>query len=58
VPILAIYRTATMEQALEDSPPQNEQERAALHQGYARGRAMSNEADILRGCAFAATLPP
>lgn len=40
VPVLAIYRTTTMEQALKDRPPSNDQERAALNQTDAFGRAM------------------
>lgn len=51
VPVLAIYRTMTMEQALEDFPPKNDQERAALNQAYARGRAMLSkwQRDLLAG---------
>lgn len=40
VPTLAIYRTTTLEQALADYAPQNEQQRAALIQGYASARAI------------------
>jgi hypothetical protein len=49
--VLAIYRTVTMEQALKDYPPKNDQERAALNQAYAAGRAMLNrwERDLIAG---------
>ena len=40
VPVLAIYRTTTFAMALEQFPPQNEQQRAALITGYAASRAM------------------
>jgi pimeloyl-ACP methyl ester carboxylesterase len=40
VPVLAIYRTDTMEQALRDYPPKNDQERAAFNRGFAGRRAM------------------
>ena len=40
VPVVAVYRTTTMEQALEQFPPKNEQERAALKEGYAVARGM------------------
>lgn len=40
VPVLAIYRTVTWEQALAQHPPQDERQRAALKQAYAAGRAM------------------
>ena len=40
VPVLAIYRTTTLAEALKDYDPQNEQQRAALIQGYASSRAM------------------
>jgi non-heme chloroperoxidase len=40
VPVLAIYRTDTMEQALRDYPPKNDQERAAFNRGLAVRRAM------------------
>ena len=51
VPILAIYRTVTMEQALKDYPPKNDQERAALNQAYAAGAAMLHkwQRDLLAG---------
>lgn len=51
VPVLAIYRTTTMEQALKEYPPQNENERAALNQGYASARAMLTkwQRDLLAG---------
>jgi hypothetical protein len=40
VPVLAIYRTTTLERTLEDYEHQNEQQLAALIQGYAGRRAM------------------
>lgn len=50
-PVLAIYRTTSMVDALKDYPPQNEHERAALTQGYARARAMLTkwQRDLLAG---------
>ncbi len=40
-----------MEQALQEYPPQNEKERAALNQGYARLRGMLAkwQSDVLAG---------
>jgi pimeloyl-ACP methyl ester carboxylesterase len=51
VPVLAIYRTVTMEQALKDYAPQNEKERAAVEERYAGGRAMLTrwQRDLLAG---------
>jgi pimeloyl-ACP methyl ester carboxylesterase len=51
LPVLAIYRTVTMEQALKDYPPSNEQQRAALNQAYANARAMLSrwQRDLLAG---------
>ena len=51
VPVLAIYRTITMEQALKDFPPRDSRERAALNQAYAAGRAMISkwQRDLLAG---------
>lgn len=51
VPVLAIYRTVSMEQALEAYPPKNELQRAALTQGYASARAMllKWQRDLLAG---------
>jgi hypothetical protein len=51
VPVLAIYRTMTMAQALEEYPPKNEQQRAALEQGYASALAMLSkwQRDLLAG---------
>ncbi len=51
VPVLAIYRSATMEQTLEEYPPKNDQERAAVKQGYAARRAILSkwERDLLAG---------
>jgi non-heme chloroperoxidase len=40
VPVLAVYRTTTLAQALEQFPPETEAQRAALITGYAAGRAM------------------
>jgi hypothetical protein len=40
VPVLAIYRTVTMEQALRQCPPTTDQEREALGQAYRSARAM------------------
>lgn len=40
VPVLAIYRTVRMEQALRDYPPKNDDERAAMKQAHAAGMAM------------------
>jgi pimeloyl-ACP methyl ester carboxylesterase len=40
VPVVAVYRTVTMEQALKEYPPRNERERDALNQAYRAGRAM------------------
>jgi non-heme chloroperoxidase len=40
VPVVAIYRTATMEQALREYPPKSEQERDTLNQAYLASRAM------------------
>jgi pimeloyl-ACP methyl ester carboxylesterase len=51
VPVVAVYRTMTMEQALEEYPPKNDQERAALNQGFQSGRAMLTkwQRDLLSG---------
>jgi non-heme chloroperoxidase len=51
VPVLAIYRTTTMEQALKEYPPQNDKERAALIRGYGSARAMLTkwQRDLLAG---------
>jgi pimeloyl-ACP methyl ester carboxylesterase len=51
VPVLAIYRTVTMEQVLKERPPRNDQERAALSQAYAAGRVMLSkwQRDLLTG---------
>jgi pimeloyl-ACP methyl ester carboxylesterase len=40
VPVLAIYRTTTLDEALKQFPPQNNEQRAALITGYAASRAM------------------
>jgi non-heme chloroperoxidase len=40
VPVLAIYRTTTLAQALEHFDPQTEEQRSALLIGYAASRAM------------------
>ncbi len=51
VPVLAIYRTTTMEQALADYPPKNDQERAAFNRAFAGRRAMLAkwQRDLLTG---------
>lgn len=51
VPVLAIYRTETMEQTLKDYPPMNEEQRAALNQSYAgkRARLSKWQRDLLAG---------
>ncbi len=51
VPVLAIYRSVTMEQVLNDYAPQNEKERAAVEERYAASRAMLTrwQRDLLTG---------
>ena len=51
VPVLAIYRTETLEQTLKDYPPINEEQRAALNQSYAgkRVRLSKWQRDLLAG---------
>jgi pimeloyl-ACP methyl ester carboxylesterase len=51
VPVLAIYRSFTMEQTLKDYPAKNDQERAAVEQGYAVRRAILSrwQRDLLTG---------
>ena len=51
VPVLAIYRTLTLAQTLEMYEPQNEEQRAALFQGYAMRRGMLEkwQADLRAG---------
>ena len=51
VPVMAIYRTVTMEQALKEFPPRDDLERANLNQLYASGRAMTSkwQRDLLAG---------
>lgn len=51
VPVLAIYRTTSWEQALVEWPPQNAAQQAALKQGYASQRAMLRkwQRDLLAG---------
>jgi len=51
VPVLAIYRSVTMEQTLRDYPPKNDQERAALKQAYTGRRAILSrwQRDLLAG---------
>ena len=51
VPVLAIYRTETLEQTLKDYPPINEEQRAALNQSYAgkRARLSKWQRDLLAG---------
>ena len=49
--MLAIYRSTTLAQAMDDYPPQNEEQFAALIQGYAGKRAMLEkwEGDLRAG---------
>ena len=51
VPVLAVYRTTTLAQALELSKPQNDHERALLFQLYAATRGMLEkwQADLRAG---------
>jgi pimeloyl-ACP methyl ester carboxylesterase len=51
VPVLAVYRTVALEQALKDFPPKDSQERTALNQAYTAGRAMLSkwQRDLLAG---------
>ena len=51
VPVLAIYRTTTRDQALKEYPPKNDQEGAAFEQAYAGARARLKkwQADLLAG---------
>jgi non-heme chloroperoxidase len=52
IPVLAIFRTAmSFEEVERDSPPRNEDERAALRAKYAFGRAMLSkwERDLRAG---------
>ena len=51
VPVLAIYRTETLAQTLEDYPPTNEEQRAAVNQSYAgkRARLAKWQRDLLTG---------
>ena len=51
VPVVAIYRTVTMEQALRQYPPTNAREREALNQAHQAGRAMLEkwQQDLLAG---------
>jgi pimeloyl-ACP methyl ester carboxylesterase len=51
VPVVAIYRTTTFEQALKDYAPENDVQRAALVQGYAGAQAMLDkwQADLRAG---------
>ncbi len=51
VPVVAIYRTVTMEQALGEFPPKTESERAALNQAYAAALAMRRkwQGDLVAG---------
>lgn len=51
VPLVAVYRTMTMEKALKDCPSQTAQERAALNNALAAGRAMLSkwQRDLLAG---------
>jgi non-heme chloroperoxidase len=51
VPVLAVFRTTTWDAVLDDYPPSNDQERAALAQEFASGAAMLSrwEADLRQG---------
>ncbi len=51
VPVLAVYRTLTLEQMLKDYSPHNEAERVAVEERYAGGRAMLTrwQRDLLAG---------
>jgi pimeloyl-ACP methyl ester carboxylesterase len=51
VPVVAVYRTKTLEQALQEFAPRNEEERAALLQAYVAGRGMLEkwESDLRAG---------
>lgn len=51
VPVMAIYRTVSFEQALEEYPPKTEQQRAALTQAYRATRTMLEkwQTDLRRG---------
>ena len=51
VPVLAIYRSETIEQTLKDYPPTNEEQRAALNRAYAgkRARLSKWQRDLLAG---------
>jgi hypothetical protein len=51
LPVVAIYRTVTMEQALRERPARTERERAAVNQVYENGRAMVLrwQTDLLAG---------
>ena len=51
VPVVAVYRTTTKEQALKEYPPQNDKERAAFEQGYVRLQTMVKkwQRDLLAG---------
>jgi pimeloyl-ACP methyl ester carboxylesterase len=51
VPVMAIYRTVSFEQALEEYPPKTEKQRTALSQAYRATRAMLKkwQWDLRRG---------
>lgn len=51
VPVVAIYRTMTMEQVLEEFPPRTDEERVAVKEGFAAARAMLSkwQNDLLAG---------
>jgi pimeloyl-ACP methyl ester carboxylesterase len=51
VPVLAIYRTETMEQTLEDYPPASDEQRAAVRRAYVgkRARLLKWQRDLLAG---------
>jgi len=51
VPVVAVYRTTTMDEALKEYPPKNDLERAALNQAYQAASAMRTkwQKDLLAG---------
>jgi len=51
VPVVAVFRSTTKEEALLEYPPRNAEERAALDEAYAWGRGMLDkwESDLRAG---------
>jgi non-heme chloroperoxidase len=51
VPVVAVYRTTTLEQALQEYAPRTEEERTALFQAYVAARGMTErwESDLRAG---------